>query len=71
MITVQFAECSGGKLRQKGTSAKMARGEMVRFMAENQIMDPEDMKNFRALGFSFREDVSDEQCLVFVKEQGS
>lgn len=71
MITVQFAECSGGKLRQKGTSAKMARGEMVRFMAENQIRDPEDMKNFRALGFSFREDVSDEQCLAFVKEQGS
>ena len=33
-----------GKIVQKGTLAKMARGEMVRFMAENQIEDLEKIK---------------------------
>ena len=36
-ITVNFCEMSGDKLVTKGTYAKMARGEMVRFMAENRI----------------------------------
>ncbi|XIJ23003.1 peroxide stress protein YaaA [Lacrimispora sp. JR3] len=34
LITVEFGELSGGKGKQKGTLAKMARGEMVRFMEE-------------------------------------
>ena len=33
LLTVVFAEESGGKRIQKGTAAKMARGEMVRFLA--------------------------------------
>ena len=34
-ITISFCEQAGNKLVTKGTYAKMARGEMVRFMAEN------------------------------------
>lgn len=33
-ITIVFCELSGDKLVTKGTYAKMARGEMVRFIAE-------------------------------------
>ena len=40
-ITCTFCEMVNGKLAQKGTYAKMARGEMVRFMAEYQIEDVE------------------------------
>ena len=36
-ITIVFCELSGDKLVTKGTYAKMARGEMVRFIAENNI----------------------------------
>ena len=36
-ITVTFCELSGDKLVTKGTYAKMARGEMVRFMAEMRL----------------------------------
>ncbi len=43
-ITCIFGELSNGKVVQKGTYAKMARGEMVRFMAENNISEPEEMK---------------------------
>ena len=68
-ITCTFAEKARGKLVTKGTYAKMARGEMVRFMAENQIEDPEEIKNFNRLRYSFREELSSEREYVFVREQ--
>ncbi len=54
-ITVEFCELREGKLKQKATLAKMARGEMVRFMAENKIQKPEGMKEFHELGFAYKE----------------
>lgn len=67
-LTVEFGELTGGKVKQKGTLAKMARGEMVRFMAENQVEDTEKLRDFHELGFSFREALSDERRLVFLRE---
>lgn len=58
-LTVEFGQLKDGKVKQKATLAKMARGEMVRFMAENNVCDPEDIKNFRALGFRYSEERSD------------
>ena len=65
-ITVEFCERVDGKLKQKGTFAKMARGEMVRFLAEHQIEDPARMRDFQGLGYRFDEDASDENTYVFV-----
>lgn len=67
-ITCVFGEYAGGKVVQKGTCAKMARGEMVRFMAENAISDPEDIKNFQRLGYEYREELSGKTEYVFVKK---
>lgn len=64
-ITITFCEKSGGKLVTKGTYAKMARGEMVRFMAEKQIESPEEIRGFDRLGYMFREDLSTDQEYVF------
>ena len=64
-ITCTFCEMDKGKLVQKGTYAKMARGEMVRFMAEEQITDPCKMKAFDRLGYVFREDLSCDTEYVF------
>ncbi|MCH5281136.1 MAG: peroxide stress protein YaaA [Lachnospiraceae bacterium] len=64
-ITVTFCEASGGKLVTKGTYAKMARGEMVRYMAEMQIKDPKDIKRFDRLGYAYREDLSLDLEYVF------
>ena len=55
-ITITFCERSGDKMVTKGTYAKMARGEMVRFMAENGIENPEYIKKFDRLGYIFRAD---------------
>lgn len=66
-ITCIFGELSAGKIIQKGVYAKMARGEMVRFLAENLIKEPEEMKGFDRLGYEFREDLSTETQYVFIK----
>lgn len=64
-ITCTFGELAGGKLVTKGTYAKMARGEMVRFMAERKIEEPEKLKEFDRLGHKFRGDLSSETEYVF------
>lgn len=67
-ITCSFSEFSKGKLVEKGTFCKMARGEMVRFMAENNIENPEEIKAFDRLGYKFSENHSDKSTYVFIKE---
>ena len=64
-ITITFCELSRDKLVTKGTYAKMARGEMVRFMAENCINDPLEIKKFKRLGYVFRDDLSSETEYIF------
>ena len=64
-ITITFCELSGEKLVTKGTYAKMARGEMVRFMAERGIEKPADIQKFNRLGYRFREDLSSEKEYIF------
>jgi cytoplasmic iron level regulating protein YaaA (DUF328/UPF0246 family) len=59
----------GDKIVTKGTYAKMARGEMVRFMAENQIENPEEIKNFDRLGYQYREDLSSATELIFERQK--
>ncbi|ERI66182.1 hypothetical protein HMPREF1548_06036, partial [Clostridium sp. KLE 1755] len=54
---------------QKGTQAKMARGEMVRFAAQQDIRDWRELRGFNRLGYEFREEYSSESQLVFVKKK--
>ncbi|MCM3136115.1 peroxide stress protein YaaA [Paenibacillus polysaccharolyticus] len=65
-VTCVFGQMVGGKLVEKATRAKMARGEMVRYMAERKITDVEDIKGFDRLAFVFSEELSDESTYVFV-----
>lgn len=64
-ITCIFGEKADGRFITKGTYAKMARGEMVRFMAERKMEKPEGVKEFRRLGYVFREDMSTDTEYVF------
>ncbi len=63
-----FAEKKGEKLLVKGTAAKMARGTMVRWMAENEITSAEDLKGFRE-GWTWSEAYSQEGRLVFLSNK--
>ena len=68
-ITCVFGEPEKGKIVQKGVYAKMARGEMVRYMAANAITEPEEIKTFDWSGYRFREDLSSDKEYVFVRTQ--
>ena len=67
-IMITFCELSGDKLVTKGTYAKMARGEMVRFIAENNIENPVEIQKFDRLGYSFRSDLSSDSEYVFERK---
>ena len=67
-ITCVFGEEKDGKVIEKGTMCKMARGEMVRYMAENRIEDPEQIKAFDRLNYRFDENRSDDKIFVFIRD---
>ena len=67
-LTLRFGEVTGGRFKQKGTFAKMARGEMVRFLAEGGILDLAQIQAFDALGLRYEAALSDEETMTFVRE---
>lgn len=66
-ITCVFGEERNGKVVQKGTYAKMARGEMVRYMAEHEIEDLEELKSFNRLEYVYSEEFSNEREFVYLR----
>ena len=70
-ITCVFGEEKDGKIIEKGTMCKMARGEMVRYMAENRIECPEQIKLFDRLNYVYAPERSDDSTYVFIHRQGS
>lgn len=72
-LSCLFAEIENGKPREKGVYVKMARGEMVRYMAENRISAHcakdlrEALAAFNRLGFLHNPALSDEKTLVFTR----
>ena len=66
-ITCVFGEEKDGRVIEKGTMCKMARGEMVRFLAENRVEDPEEIKAFDRLEYRFDASRSDENTFVFLR----
>lgn len=66
-ITCTFGEMKNGKVTEKGTMCKMARGEMVRYMARSQIKNAEDVKSFDLLDFHFAPEHSDDKNFVFLR----
>lgn len=66
-LTCTFGERKDGRIIEKGTMCKMARGQMVRWLAEHQVTVPEDIRNFDQLGYCFAKDDSTASHYVFIK----
>lgn len=66
-ITCIFGELENEKIKEKGVYVKMARGEMVRYMAENSITGLEHIKEFNRLGFLYQDELSDKNNYVFIR----
>jgi len=67
VITPIFKDYKNDKLKVISFFAKKARGMMVRYIIDNTINDPEEMKNFTTDGYAFSEEFSSETEFVFVR----
>ena len=67
-IDIDFKVNKDGKLKTLATLAKMARGQMVKYIIENKIDNPEDLKNFTFNSFKFCSNLSTSKKFVFIKE---
>ncbi len=66
-VTCVFGTYVNGKLKVKATEAKMARGEMVRLCAENNMQSVDEIKAYNVRGYVYNEELSTETEFVFVK----
>ncbi len=65
IITPQFKENKNGSYRMIGVYAKKARGLMSRYIIENRLTNPEDIKGFDAAGYDYNEALSQGDQWVF------
>ena len=70
LVRCVFAVEKGDKLVEKATLCKMARGEMVRWMAQNRVERPEQLREFTGQGFCFSARHAGADRLVFVRRGG-
>ncbi len=68
VIDIDFKEHRNGDYKIIAFYAKVARGEMVRFMAKTKAKTIEDLKAFDYSGYKFNEKLSHEENLVFTRE---
>ncbi|HIZ82986.1 MAG TPA: peroxide stress protein YaaA [Firmicutes bacterium] len=68
-ITCRFGRMEQGKFREKGVHVKMARGQMVRYLAECRAKTPADIKGFDRMGYAYCDALSDEAQYVFLQEK--
>jgi len=69
IITPAFKEYKNGEYKMIGIYAKKARGMLSRYIIQNQLSDPEDIKNFDLDGYKFNSKVSKGNNWVFTRRQ--
>lgn len=69
IVKCYFMEETSNGYKEKGVYVKIARGEMVRYLAEQQADSLDMVKKFNRLGYCFQEHLSNDECYVFVRPQ--
>ncbi|GAX00559.1 peroxide stress protein YaaA [Secundilactobacillus silagei] len=69
LVDVVFGSEVAGKLKTKATLAKMARGEMVRYLAEHNIQDIAGVTHFDHPDWRFDAQRSTQDKLVFINNE--
>lgn len=67
MLTCLFGTVRDGKLVQRSTEAKAARGTFVRWCAENAVENVRGLERFDEAGYAFDRGFSSDNVLAFVK----
>lgn len=69
IITPEFKDWKNGQYKMMGVYAKKARGQLSRFVIQNQLTDPEQMKDFDVDGYRFNEELTSGNKWVFTRKQ--
>ena len=69
IVTPEFKEGRNGTYKMISLFAKKARGLMTRFILENKISDPEDLKAFDSDRYMFNTYLSQKNKLVFTRDR--
>ncbi|NMM48850.1 peroxide stress protein YaaA [Marinigracilibium pacificum] len=68
IITPVFKEIKGGKAKVIAIFAKKARGTMADYIIKNKIQNPEELKLFTGMGYTFDNELSSKNEFVFTRE---
>lgn len=69
IITPEFKEYKSGDYKMIGIYAKKARGMLSRYIIQNHLTDPEDIKSFNEDGYKFNKQLSKGHKWVFTRKQ--
>lgn len=69
IITPEFKEYKSGDYKMIGIYAKKARGMLSRYIIQNHLTDPEDIKSFNEDGYKFNKQLSKRHKWVFTRKQ--
>lgn len=67
IINIRFYQRKNDKLVMQSTEVKASRGDFLRFLAENEIENIEDMKKYRRRNYQFSEELSNPSNIIFIK----
>lgn len=67
VLQADFLENKGGSYRNVTIYTKRARGLMARYVLQNRVENPDDLKGFDAEGYWYNTSLSDSDRLVFTR----
>lgn len=65
MITIDFLQEKKGVLKNQATYSKQARGIFLNYLIQNQITSTEEMKQFQLEGYTFNQEASNNENMIF------
>jgi len=69
IITPAFKDYKAGQYKMIGVYAKKARGTLSRFIIQNQLTEPENIKDFNGDGYKFNKTLTKGNNWVFTRKQ--
>ena len=69
IVTPVFKEERDGVAKIISFSAKVARGMIARYIVKNRLDRPEALKDFAQDGYRFRQNLSDDDSYVFIRDR--
>ena len=69
IITPEFKDYKNGSYKMMGVYAKKARGQLSRYIIQNQLSDVEQIKGFNQDGYAFNDEMSKANTWVFSRKR--